>query len=97
MVITSLFDSVAGRYLGLVPNDSCEAAIRAFKNEFSRAYGDTSSMLFTNYSDFDLYYLADFDTHTGVVTPVQPVVLAKGSQIFAQIDMEVNYDDKESE
>lgn len=86
MVVTSLYDTVATRYLGLVLHNNEQEAIRSFHNEMASAYGNTNSLLFTNYGDFDLHRLGDFDTDTGVLNPCNPVVIAKGSQIFAIVD-----------
>lgn len=90
MVITSLFDNVANRYLGIVVNYNESAALRDFKNEIARAYGDDSSALFVSPGDFDLYSLGDFDSSTGVITPCNPVCIGKGSQVFDMVDREVS-------
>lgn len=90
MVVTSLYDSVAMRFAGLVINFNCEAAIRDFKNDIASAYGDTGNRLFTNPSDYDLYYLADFDAELGKITPINPTVIAKAKQIYDLIDREVD-------
>lgn len=90
MVVTGMYDSVAARYSNIVLNFNCEAAIREYKNNYAYAYGDNRNMLFTNPGDYDLYYLADFDPESGVITPVNAQCIAKGLQIFYMVDEELS-------
>lgn len=68
--IYSVKDRLAG-YGVIVLQDNDAVAMRAFENGCS----DPSSTWSTHPSDFDLYYIGDFDTHSGEILPDGPKYL----------------------
>lgn len=61
MLVTSVRDSIADRYLGFQLIESEEVAIRSFKMALSEANDKRSGLFFFYPGDFDLYLLGEFD------------------------------------
>lgn len=56
--------------------DTNEAtAIRNFQNGIAQNVG-----MQNNLKDYDLYQLGEYDTDTGVITPLQPIKMIIGAQ-----------------
>ncbi|UPW41132.1 nonstructural protein [Sigmofec virus UA08Rod_5433] len=49
---------------------SDDSAIR----NFAHSVGNSEGILFSFVQDFSLYRIADFDTDTGVLSPISPVI-----------------------
>lgn len=85
MIVTSVHDVVADRFLGFNLVDNEQVAIRGFKNALALAQEDRDSLYCTNPDDFDLYYLGVFDEVQGTFTDLDhPRVLYRGSSFVAQ-------------
>ena len=90
MVIVSLRDRVANRFLDVQLERNDKTACRGFINALSSVSADRQSLLLTNPEDFDLVRIGEFDTVTGKVTN-DYLVLMTG--IEALNFEEVNEDD----
>ncbi|UPW40959.1 nonstructural protein [Sigmofec virus UA08Rod_5936] len=56
---------------------------------FFHAVRNSEGILFSYAQDFDLYHIADFDSDSGAVTPLVPVVfVAHGSDALAELNKE---------
>lgn len=61
---------------------NADAAARNFYHAVTHSDG----ILFTYASDFSLYHLADFNTETGLIRPLDlPVLVAQGSDAVARL------------
>lgn len=67
-------DVVAGRFDTPFLSDSDAVAMRDFKHAVSVA--DSKSLLGSHPNDFQLFNLGTYCVNTGVVEPIQPVVVA---------------------
>lgn len=66
-------------FKGITLEPNRDTAARSFIN----ALKTPNSLLYANPSDFALYHIADFDSDTGVVTPLSvPHVLVDGDSIL---------------
>lgn len=85
MIVTSVHDVVADRFLGFNLVDNEQVAIRGFRNALELAKEDRDSLYCTNPGDFDLYYLGVFDEVQGTFTDLDhPRVLYRGSSFVAE-------------
>lgn len=92
MIVTSVHDVVADRFLGFQLVDNEQVAIRGFRNALQQAYDDREGLYFTNPADFDLYYLGLFDEVTGSFTDLDhPRILYRGSSFVSKV-----HDDNET-
>lgn len=93
MLITSIRDSVADRYLGFQLMDSEDVAIRSFKMALSQANDRRDTLFFYYPGDFDLYLLGEFNDECGDFTILDtPRCLYHGSSyvVLSTSDPEEN-------
>ena len=67
MVIVSLRDRVANRFLDVQLERNDATACRGFVNALCSVHADQQSLLLTNPEDFDLVRIGEFDTVNGSV------------------------------
>ena len=85
-IITALRDRVAKRILDVNMVDNSKVAVRGFVNALANLRGDKSNLLTTNPDDFDLIQVCEIDTHSGVVSNNDVVVLMTGLQASSVFD-----------
>lgn len=79
--VYSIRDARVGFMTPTIDNND-ESAIRNFYHSISQSEG----ILFTYAKDFDLYKVADFDSESGQMFPITPVVfLAAGSDALKEV------------
>lgn len=78
----SIRDRLTG-FMTPVIEQSDPVAMRNFRMACDVHRCDSSVMSFEP-SDFSLYHIADFDSSTGVLTPVSPVVLVCSAGSFVE-------------
>lgn len=79
--VYSVFDIVTGEYLSPVLHKSDDEAIRSFDSSIQTSFARREGMLFSHKDDFELRYIADFDSEIGLLTPCSAgfVLLVRGS------------------
>lgn len=63
MIVTAIYDSVAGTYTPFATTQNVELACRQFKASVL-----SNKMMLLSPNDFHLYKVAEFDEHEGVYT-----------------------------
>lgn len=76
MKLFGVYDSVSSHYLAWLVEQNEGTCVRSILSRF----GNTDFNSFS--SDFSLYELADVDDSTGVITPVNPTLVKRFSDIF---------------
>lgn len=79
--VYSIRDARVGFMSPTIDNND-DSAMRNFYHSISQSEG----ILFTYAKDFDLYKVAEFDSDSGLMTPIQPVAfLAAGSDAVKEV------------
>lgn len=95
MLVTSIRDTVADRYLGFQLIDSEDVAIRGFKMSLAQANDKRDGLFYFYPGDFDLYLLGEFDEQSARFDLLDtPRCLYHGSSfvVISTLDPEVKND-----
>lgn len=77
--IVGVRDTAANAFNRPFAVQSIGVAIRSFGTEVNRQ--DANNTLYTNPSDFELWYLADFDEESGDVVPVERRMISRAVDV----------------
>lgn len=71
----AMFDKKVGFMTPTIDNNDA-IAIRAFHYAIKK-----DNFIGTHYSDFELYKIAEYDNDTGIIKPIDKVLLAEGRKV----------------
>lgn len=83
LIVTAVRDNTHQEYTCLATETSDIVAIRNFESSVYTSKAHEDGLLFTHPEDFTLWQIAEFDSDTGVLSPLPvPVLLRKADEVF---------------
>lgn len=74
-VLTGVKDEAAKEVLEMIPSNTLDVAIRRFAQQVQE-----NKFINKNAKDFNLYWLGEWNTETGKITPREPEIIATAKE-----------------
>lgn len=80
-IITAIRDEVAEVFTNVAINEDEATAVRGLESFVMTQKAKQEGLMYSHASDFSLYKIADFDSETGKIESILPVLLRKVGEI----------------